>query len=215
MNRRPLRTSVEAGRKAARSRKAMRRKPLPSYRPHRCVILGVDPGKHAGWAIWVEGKLVQWGEVDGLDIAAVQNVVAGALQLAELASVRCVLAIEKPPVHHRAGHRSFSSLLGSGETRASWRLAWLAAKQSERRIVKVDVLGWRAAEGIGRVPRETAKRAELLRAGLVVQDEGCSPGPRSGCPLIGPESAPAILIGHWATRAGEVAAVLPEGERGT
>jgi len=178
-----------------------------SYRPHRCVVLAVDPGRHAGWAIWGQGRLVQWGEVDGLDFEAVRAVVAAAVQLFALASVPCVLVLERPPVHHRGGKRSFASLLGSGETRASWRLAWVSCRQPNTRRLTVDPQRWRDAVGIGRVSRETAKAAELVRARLVVQDSGAVG------PVVGQESAPAILIGSWAARAGEVGAVLPQSAR--
>jgi hypothetical protein len=178
--------------------------PSPSFAPHACFVLGVDPGEHAGWALWFKDQLWDFGELSGLDYEAVKQVIRAALQLAEIGGVPCVMVIEKPPTHH--AKRSFASLLGSGETRAAWRLAWVACKGNQKRMVRVEPNRWRGAvlPGWAGSSRAVIKPQELRVAESIVKQHS-----RHGViRAVGAESAPAILIGRWGVRAGEVGAVL-------
>lgn len=180
--------------------------PPRSFLPHDCAVLGVDPGKRSGWALRLRGRVVDCGELDGLDYPAVRAVVMSAVQRAAAAQQQLVLVVEKPPVHHRSGRRSFASLLGSGETRASWRLAWKDLGQPLRRLLKVDVLEWRRAFGLARLCRDEARAAEARLAQAIVRDAVAL--------SVGAESAPAVLIAEWGAHAAQVAAVLPDKKKG-
>lgn len=183
--------------------------PPPSVQPHRCALLAVDAGKEGGWAVYVAGKLVQFGEVKGYDLTAVQAVVAGLVQLAEISSVPMVLVLERPATYRHAGKRSFGTVLGMGAARGVWRAAWVSAGCSERRIVDAPIATWRSrvlGKGWGgAVARETVRQHEQLIARQMVEREL---GVQRAA-AVGPDSAPAILIGKWAAHAPQVAKRLP------
>ena len=179
--------------------------PPPSLVPHPCVVLAVDPGKAAGWSIWHLDRLVDFGECSGLDYDACKAVVSAALLVAQIAWLPCVLVLEAPPVHHV--NRSFKSMLGTGENRGAWRLAWKACKQPDRRRVGVPVAKWRGAV-LGRgyangVSRELARAQEQRVADALVKQHY-----RGAIKPVGPDCAPAIGIGLYGTRCAEVGAAL-------
>lgn len=183
--------------------------PPPSTQPHRCALLAVDAGKAGGWAIYLAGKLVQFGQLNGYDLVAVQGVVAALVQLAEIASLPMVLVLERPATYRHAGKRSFGTVLGMGAARGVWRAAWVSAGCSERRMVDAPIATWRSrvlGKGWGgNVARETVRQHELLVAAQHVEREL---GPAKA-QQVGPDSAPAILIGRWAAHAPQVAKRLP------
>jgi hypothetical protein len=188
--------------------------PPPSLVPHPCVVLAVDPGKAAGWSIWYRDRLVDFGECSGLDYDACKAVVSAALLVAQLASLPTVLVLEKPPTHHAL--RSFKSMLGTGENRGAWKLAWKALKQPDRRRVLAPIPAWRGAvlgrEFAGSVDRGRVRAQEQRVATSLVQRHY-----RGAIKPVGPDAAPAIGIGRWAARAGEVGAALaprPKNGRG-
>ena len=181
-----------------------------SITPHRCVVLAVDSGKQGGWSIWAEGRLVQFGELAGYDYDSVLAVVRAATQLAELGGLPCVLVLEQPATYRAGGKRSFTTILGLGASRGVWRAAWQGARESERRIVDAPIATWRSrvlGRGSTRLTRDEVRPLEQHAArGLVIVTLGPAHALK-----VGPDSAPAVCIGKWASHAGQVAKKLPKG----
>lgn len=190
-----------------------RGKPQPSYAPHRCVVVAVDPGDRAGWSIWVQGRLADFGELRGYDHEGAVKVVCAAQLLAELAevdgervSLPCVLVIERPFA------ANLTTAAGMGAMRGVWLAAWESGRESSRRVVLVYPAVWRSKvlpKGCASMKRELVRPIEQRAAGLLVAGELGAKRSES----VGPDSAPAVLIGQWAGRAGEVAKKLPKRAR--
>jgi hypothetical protein len=187
-------------------------KPPPSVQPHRAAILAVDAGKQGGWAIFLAGRLVQFGELHGYDLVEVTRVVAALLQLSQIAALPVVLVLERPAEYRRSGARSFSTVLGMGGARGVWRAAWVSAGCSERRIVDAPIATWRSrvlGAGITRLKREQVRPIEQAAArALVIRELGLARAAQ-----VGPDSAPAILIGKYASHAATVAKRIPTRSR--
>jgi hypothetical protein len=181
--------------------------------PHRCVVLGVDAGKAGGWGIAAEGKLVQFGELDGFDLAAVCAVVRAALQLAEILDVHAVLVMERPATYRGSGKRSFGAVLGMGGARGVWRAAWQSEGGNARRVVDAPIATWRSqvlGQGWGgRVTREQVRPVEQAQARFIVRSEIGE----GDVGKVGPDSAPAICIARWGSHAPQVAKRLPASAR--
>lgn len=194
---------------ATKQRRAKVAQPPPSLRPHRCALLAVDAGKAGGWAIYLAGKLASFGECKGYDLAAITAVVSSLETLAEIADLPMVLVLERPATYRHKGKRSFGTVLGMGAARGVWRAAWVSAGISERRIVDAPIATWRSrvlGKGWGgAVARETVRQHEQLVARNHVEHEL---GPVKA-QQVGPDSAPAILIGRWGSHAPQVGKRLP------
>lgn len=135
--------------KAARRRAAIdqwwRRGPWP------CLILAVDPGKVAGYAIVGSGPNgIQLIEADAFEIAGregrrLEAVVERAYVLAASRDLTLVVALED---WGRGGPRGLSQWLGLGEARGSWRrevvLRSYGADRARSRIVQVTQSRWRS-----------------------------------------------------------------------
>lgn len=184
---------------------AKRRKlapPPPSHRPHRCVVLAVDPGDPSGWSIWAAGRYVQSGEVDPHEADALDRVIAALPLLCTMTDpdhCPAVLVLERP-----------WSRRVLGPSRALWAKAWERAGYSARRIVRAWPSRWRSqllGTG-GRMNTEQHRTVEGAHAlSVVVAQTGREAAIRH-------DEAAAICIGHWAARAGEVSKVIPRSYRG-
>ncbi len=178
--------------------------PVPIAWP--AVILGVDCAGHSGWSRWALGCYERSGEVDTRETSFVESVIFGAVARARELDVPCVLVLEQ------AYGGNVRVVLALGRAQERWLKPWSKfAIGNVGKVVKVPIPTWRAVElGPGSVamkrdevrPLEQAAALELLASFR-------QPGG------VGPDEAPAILIGHWATHAGELAKLLGKRARET
>ncbi len=178
--------------------------PPPSFRPWRCVVLSLDVGDRSGWAVHSLGKLVESGEFEIYSEAGVAEVLrvvgtakAHALQL----GVPWVAMCERP----WGGSMGTSAPASYGY----WLFAMRNAQLLLSSVGKVYPNTWRARmlpRGTVGSARDIIRAAELQTASAYVKGR---PG------IVGNDQAPALLIGKWATQAGETAELLPKNARVT
>lgn len=177
------------------------RGPSPVPHPWPCVVLAVDTARVSGWSIWAQGKYAQSGELDTLNEGTLRNVVASAVQLAEVCDVPCVLVLEKP----WGGNVTVVAALGAARER--WQAAWRSLATGDKsKVVLVAPVTWRArvlGKHTVRMKRDDVRPAEQA---MGLQLKGARPGAMVGG--IGLDEAPAVCIGYWATHAGELAKCL-------
>lgn len=147
------------------------------------VILAIDPGAVAGWAIFRAGVLVRSGSARTVHEREV--VVCQAVAVA--ADAGCPLVVVAETWRPMKSH---VTMLGMG---AAWGL-WLAELQRcgvpARRILRVVPEVWRkACYGTARVPREEAKPKAIDFVARCYRTEA------------GPDEAEAICIGAWGSEA--------------
>lgn len=198
----PLERMFKRTRRAAAKRVAIA--PVLVLRPYACVVLAIDPGETSGWAIVAQGKLVQWGEVNVFDHAAVAAVVAGALQVAEIASLPIVVFIE-------------DSYRGeTGASRPLWRKAASNAGIAARRVRKANASHWRSrffGKGAGRWSQDVARLNEGNRARAAIAGNRSLTVNESRAIELGHDAAAAICIGLFAACSPIVGKVLPASVR--
>lgn len=161
----------------------------PAPQPWLCAVLAVDTATLSGWSIRVAGRQHEFGECDTTDPTAVLEIVQWACKRAAHAGLPLVLVLERP------WGGTLATVEGLGKARERWERAWFDMSQSPRRIVRVHVSEWRAVELGGSwvsAPREQVRPYEQSVATIMVGQE------------VGGDEAPAILIGHWASRAARV-----------
>jgi len=171
---------------------ASKRRPSPAPLPWECVVLGVDTARRSGWSVFSRGHLVARGELDTLEAGAIEGVVQQAVDGAAALGLPLVLVLEKP-----WGGKNVGVVTALGAAIERWERVWRALAQGHLgRVVKVGVSTWRAAvlgpEWLG-VERELVRAHEQLVARALL-----------GVDQVGGDEAPAVLIGYWAARAGEV-----------
>lgn len=187
-----------------------RPKPPPSITPHRCVVVAVDPGERCGWSIWIVGRLAAFGELQGYDYDAARAVIDRAHRNADLPTeppLPVVLVIERPFA------ANLTTAAGMGAARGVWLAAWQGAAGAQKRVVLVYPATWRAKvlpRGCASMRRELVQPIEQQCARqLVAGAIGSAVCNVESLADVGPDSAPAVLIGQWASKAGEVAKRLP------
>jgi hypothetical protein len=186
---------------------ARKKKPrLPaSVTPHSCVILSVDTAQRSGWCVYVDGKYASSGEIDMLDPSlstdqcglsgwSTDRVCLHALwECAEYEGRPAVLVFERP-------FRGTTQ----GQWIGAWKQAWALNSGHKRRVCGVYPSSWRArvlGPGWARAGREQVRKMELAVAARIAGRD------------VKPDEAAAICIGDWATKAGEVLALLPKRRR--
>jgi hypothetical protein len=155
-------------------------------------VLAVDTARVSGWAVNACGRYVRSGEVDTLVAPVVFTAVGGALQLAAILDLPSVLVLEKP----WGGNSNVVAALGAARER--WLAAWreLAGPVGDKgKVVLVQPNTWRCAvlgrSAIG-MCREDVRALERQSAEALVGRQ------------LGPDEAPAVLIGEWGCRAAQV-----------
>lgn len=179
----------------------------PSPTPHTAVVLAVDTAQRSGWAVYVCGELASSGEIDMLEpcrskdmhglsgwnadrvcLHALWEAASGRDWVAPYAEA--VLVYERP-------FRGTTQ----GQWIGAWKQAWTAEGGHKRRMLGVYPATWRARvldRGASRAPRDVVRSMEMRKAEAAAKHR------------VGPDEATAILIGRWASYAGEVGAVLPK-----
>lgn len=193
MRRAPRRTA------SGKPKKRVSKAPYPVALP--CVLVAVDPGLTSGWATYVEGRPVTWGEVDAADTDRIEAILLAACELAVKLSLPIVLLGEDWGTV-RGG-------FGGGGARAALDAAWGSWRfASERlharglplfRLVRVNVSTWKSTFGLAGIREEYAKdyavRAVRTRMKINVGEKH--------------NAGEALLIGTWGARAAVVGAKLP------
>jgi hypothetical protein len=193
-------------------KRARKPKLPPSVTPHQAVVLCVDTAERSGWALYIDGTLRGFGEVDMLrpefsrDLWGVSGWNAARVCMhalwecsRQLADV--VLVFERP---------------FRGTTQGQWIGAWKAAfvAQGGRKAAMVGCYPatWRArALGSPNQKRDEARETEQQLATQVIRrDMPKLAGIRAEDVRAASDAAAAIAIGQWAIRAGEVGAKLPK-----
>lgn len=166
--------------------------------PYPCSILAVDPGALSGWSLWMYGALDCFGECDVFGDEP-KRVIERLLKLPG----PHVVVVERPFMVRSTG----STGMGTGDK--IWREA---AKRLglERRTVRVYPSQWRAVvlpKGMANAKRAVVRPEEMKLAKPLAA--------RFKLELfdVMADAAPAILIGEWASKAGEVLRVLPKPKR--
>ncbi len=183
------------------------KKPRPpaSPRPWRAVLLAVDPGsKRSGWSIWVGGLVHRSGECR-LSISEIAQVVRAAQWYGGEYDMPCVLVTERPFMQKRGKAHG-----ASDHAHKLWRDVWEDCGCVKKRVVRVYPSVWRSTvlgPGHGNMPRDKVRPVEQRKALDLLTNYGYGPQPDGAA--MGPDQAPAIVIGRWATHAGEVGASLP------
>lgn len=193
------------------SKRVKKPKPPPSYTPWNCAILAVDPGERSGWSLWFNGSLIDWGECDAF-FGAPAEVINGVkffhwLTDDDTKQPPLIVVVERP------FRTQYGTQVAVGAGDLVWRRAAEAAGLKSR-IVRVYPSTWRSKAlpkgwaGGAKAKRASVKEIELAEAWKIVSCKKPSKWDRPNV-TVGSESAPAILIGKWATHAGEVGAKMP------
>lgn len=171
------------------------KRPTPAPLPWECVVLGVDTARRSGWSVWARGALIARGELDTLDEAALRAVISRVLAGAAELGLPAVIVLEKP----YGGSADIVAALGAAAER--WLKIWRELAVGHKgRVARVQPSRWRAAvlpEWYPQMPREQC-RTEEQRVALAI----------AGAADIGGDEAPAVCIGYWGSRAGEVGRLL-------
>lgn len=166
----------------------------------RGVIMTIDAAKRSGVAIYVNGRLHHYCEVQALEGPARRRVVQDACTIAEVRGLPLACVIEVP---WRGGH--ISAELALTAVVALWRDTWRGAGRSSESLLEYTANEWRRALfGVSGMPRAEVRRLEAaLAAQAALRDM-----PNARHYTIGPDAAAAICIGQVAIRSGAVAAAL-------
>ena len=179
-----------------------RRKPRPPdvLTPWPILILAVDPGANAGWAVYTHGQYSDSGEVKAIELDKIREIAWVVITLGRELGLKTVLVLE----HHPWGGHGRRTAAGIEARKQTWRDAWRAAGGSPGRVVQMHVQTWRSkllgrpGRLLGRVEARALEQATAERI--------------AGRPC-GPDEAPAVCMGEVATKSGLVGAKLPKSMR--
>lgn len=198
LNPKAARVCVGCDKRKPREKKA---RPVPVFRPWACVILALDTAEQTGWSIRSLGKLKGHGEFKIYSDAGVRRVV-DVVERAKSAAAQ----LNVPWVC--MSERSWGGHMGLGATHAwgYWTFALRNAQLPRARMGQVYPATWRArvlAKGMASAERDVVRLHEQQTACALVGH------------TCGPDESAAILIGKWATQAGETGELLPKNARVT
>lgn len=163
----------------------------PAPRPWCCSVLSVDTAKNSGWAMWRDGELLDSGEVDTSDSAALDTIVTDFVLSSKEGVERArVLVLERP------WGGNTPTVIGLAMARERWERAWKDAGEAKMRILSVHPSTWRAktlgnVRGLKRPEiRERERRAAVQISGKYSGD-------------LGDDECAALCIGKWAAFAAD------------
>jgi hypothetical protein len=171
----------------------------------REIVIAVDPGAIAGWAIAADGVIVASGSakniterIDALD--KLEAVLMGDVD------ERVVAVLETWTVGGGRGRDGQGTrwtpqtMIGLGASRGRWLEQLALAGLPDRRIVSVTPSTWRGAilDGLRRRTTDECKASAQMVARLRLGHE------------VGPDEAEAVCIALWAMHAREVRGLFPK-----
>lgn len=166
----------------------------PSYSPWACVILAIDPGADSGFALYDHGELLEWGNAHSFGMMRVAA--ERAHMHAEFIGAPLVIVIESHSVWAGWGAKQREAVI---ENVGEWKLAikQLPKRMPVTKTIRVNVSTWRSTV-LGKV--RAVSKAEVKAVAFAIFKAKLATD-------IDHNTAEAILIGHWATHAGEVGAL--------
>lgn len=176
---------------------------LPAYRHELpCVIVAVDQARRSGWAVFVEGKAVRWGEVDAADNITIEAILTFACEQGAKFKLPVVVLGEEHGQHSFKGRAK----AGLGAAWGSWsyaceRLNGRGLPIVMTRVTKVNTKTWRARFGMAGLRKEHTKAYAVRRVAEELHIE---------LPEDQHDVAEALLIGLWGARAHMVGSKLPK-----
>jgi hypothetical protein len=177
-------------------KRAKKPKPPPSVKPWPIGILAIDCARNSGWSLWCGGRLHSSGEITISDHAGmVYRIKAAAGDTLDSGAFGYLALV--------LGGRGANTLIGLGAARQAWEHAWREYGYPMRRIVRVEPATWRKPV-LGKTRRGKNDPPNEIKLLEMRTAEDLS---TSVC--VGPDEAAAICLGYYATRAGEVGAILP------
>lgn len=190
--------------RAPKARKRAPRKAKLSAYPVAlpCVLLAIDPAACSGWALFLEGRPVTWGELAASNSTGIDAVLLQACELAGRTKLPLVVLGED---WGRGGVLGLSQWQGLGGAWSAWKFGCERAVEKglavvPSRILRVQQSTWRSPFGLASLGRDVVKaysvRAAFNQLGIKLA-------------LDQHDVAEALLIGLWGARAGEVGAKLP------
>lgn len=168
-------------------------------RPANAVILAVDPGRHDGSAVFYRDKLLSSAGATATRSGR-EAMIRPAVARAREEGVPFVAVLETWTKHRKKANTkgdgwTFTTALRCGEQAGRW-LADIE-EADPHGIVRVKPLPWRGALWGGRhMTTEVAKARAVQHAEQVFGI------------MCGDNEAEAICIGHWATHADDVHAIV-------
>lgn len=166
----------------------------PSYQPHPIAILAIDPGAESGFSFWLEGVYQTSGTVKTQSER--EQVVHKSIEVAAAEHLHLIVVGE---TWSPGGWKSIAAIAGTGAAWGLWSSELERAGFPKSRIVRVKPNDWRrmtvGTQGKRAALKERAKAFASRLTNMIVQS---------------PDQAEAIVIGYWATRAGEVAKKIPK-----
>lgn len=165
----------------------------PAYVPHTCVVLAVDPGAEDGSAIGVRGELKDWhGRTKSR--AERDAIVHRAVGMAAQLDLPLVAVVETWTGH---GDWGAKAQIGLGERAGRW-LCSIETMAPDCPILRVEPRVWRTAVLHGGRNLTTAQ----WKAMAVAKARGMFGA------TMPADSAEAVCMALWASRAVQVAEVL-------
>lgn len=192
-------------------RSSGKRKPLlpPAMKPWLCVVLAIDPGALSGWALFVRGKLVDFGEGNKpLDRRL------ACYRAATTANDNGLPLIIVGETWTRHGDWSFESTLGLGAAWGRWLEGIDEAPQVNigqwrgPKIIRVLLDDWRRAIFGSRSMQYTNHTSDEWKD-MAVRRARVTPRAEGVWHSDNGNVCEAILIGEFGTRSGEVGEALP------
>jgi hypothetical protein len=170
----------------------------PTQRPLDAAILAIDSARRSGFALYVRGELVRYGECNARCQADRLEVIARAQRLAAEFELRLGFVVEAPFGGTLATALSLTASL------ELWRDSWRALGGVGTRVLQLRASDWRAQVfGKGSLPRDVARHLEQVMAQRIARlhigDEA---------PPIGGDSAAAICLGYTQLRSSALRAAL-------
>jgi len=154
-----------------------------------CVLLAIDPGATAGWALFVAGVLREVGIAK--KATQRQAVVQAAIDLAATEGLSLIVVAE---AWEAGGWKSHTAMIGTGAQWGRWQEQLEMVGHPVRRILRVTPQRWRSL-----VLKARTKDAAV--AYCAARWEGFVFATADACE--------AACVGAWGTHAGEVAEVVP------
>lgn len=153
-------------------------------RPLRAAILAIDSARRSGYAVYVAGELVQYGECNARRFADRLSVLEIALMRSKGAQLPLGLVLEEP------FGGTLATALSLHASLELWRDTWLAIGGKLRHVAQERAADWRLRLfGSARMPRDQVRRLEQITAQRIAALAGYRGD-------IGGDAAAAICLGY-------------------
>lgn len=168
--------------------------------PLHAVLVALDIAKRTGFAIYIDGRVWDYGEVNARVPAERANVFSNAISAAYIRAIPVGVVCEVP----YGGYQS--AALSLYATVMAWRETWCSTGSPVGHMLERTAGQWRRDFGWSMLPRAQARRLESVLADQVIaRDLGAR---RMYKPAPGPDACAAVCIGQTIVRSGELKQLL-------